>query len=155
MNKKISKFWVVFIIIILAISIVGLVIYLNKSVRLETNVSRTNEHLNNKNSELIVKGFAVYATKSCSFRTSDPPYPPASFCASNSGYIILSDKQVSDKKLNPTNEKTLLDDSEVLIFSVKDSVIDSIKVGDYYQIKGKVNAYNGVPALEYVSLLSY
>ncbi|MBR9703773.1 hypothetical protein GOV12_00035 [Candidatus Pacearchaeota archaeon] len=120
----------------------------------KTNVKITKNILNNDYSEKVVTGYAIYKTKSCSFRTTDPPYPPESSCAKNSGYIILSDNNNARLNHNPKNSKTDLKDNELLIHYINDDTIDSIILGERYEISGIDISYNSVNSLGFIEILS-
>jgi len=114
-----------------------------------TNVQIIKSSLNNDKSQEVVYGYLIYKTKSCSFRSTDLPYPPQSPCAINSGYIILSDNKNAKLANDPTNIKTQLKDNELLIHYVNDYTINSSNLGDYYRVNGEDISYDSILSLEF------
>jgi hypothetical protein len=117
---------------------------------LQTNINNIKILLSDR-SELIAKGYLIFKTKSCVFKTTDPPYPPAP-CAPNSGYIILSDNEIN-KEFNPINQKTILTNEQVLVFYVPDDTIDKLILNQIYSVQGGGSKYNGIDSLKYNQLL--
>lgn len=117
----------------------------------ETNIKTIKQILPDK-SEVTAKGYLIFKTKSCSFRTTDPPYPPGAPCAPNSGYVILSDVNVN-KDWNPTSQKTTLTNDQILVYSTPDKIIDELSLKQVYQIQGSGKKYNGIEALKFNKLL--
>jgi len=147
---KNKVYWIIGITLGIVILIAVIYInYLSKDNNEVTNIQNLKSNLNNDYSKEIVSGYLIFKTKSCSFKTSNPPYPDDSPCASNSGYIILSDDKNAKISNDPTNSKTSLKNNEILIHYVKDDAIDYFSLGNFYQIAGKDISYNSVNSLEF------
>src|SRR3989339_441672 len=108
---------------------------------INTNISPTNQNLDNTKIVNSLRGYLIYKTKSCAFRRIDPPYLPEAPCAPDSGYVVLSDSK-DNLKTNPLDEKTILNQNQILVYSVPDSVIDKIVLGNIYEFKGSVKKAN-------------
>src|SRR3989339_70224 len=118
---------------------------------INTNISPTNQNLDNTKIVNSLRGYLIYKTKSCAFRRIDPPYLPEAPCAPDSGYVVLSDSK-DNLKTNPLDEKTILNQNQILVYSVPDSVIDKIVLGNIYEFKGSVKKYNDIVSIKYLGI---
>ncbi len=113
-----------------------------------TDISQIKQLLDNIKTTKSLSGYLIHKTKSCIFRTTDPPYPPGAPCAPDSGYFILSDSNIG-LTTNPVNEKTILNENQILVFSIPDSVINNLSLGEIYTIEGSVKKWNGFNSIKY------
>jgi hypothetical protein len=123
----------------------------NADGQIITNVFEIKQSFANKKYINSLKGYLIYKTTSCSFITTDPPYPPESMCSPDSGYFILSDTNNS-LKTNPDNERTILNENQILVFYVPDTVINSLSIGKVYNIEGSYKIYNSLDSIKYFKI---
>lgn len=120
---------------------------INSEGQVITNVSEIKQAFVNKKYINSLKGYLIYKTTSCIFRNTTPPYSSKDPCFyDDDGYFILSDTNNS-LNTNPANEKTTLNNNQILIYKVPDSIINSLDIGKIYKIEGSYRNRNGVDSV--------
>jgi archaellin len=118
----------------------------------QSNISIVSQLLGLKGQATTAKGYAIFATTSCEFKTPQHnPSPGFSEpCARDSGYVVLSDKPYQlSQKFDPTKNVTTLSNDKVLVFYVTDKVVAGVQLGDLYEFNGETTTYNGQPGIRY------
>lgn len=150
--KFMKKFIAIIILtLVILLIIVGCSQY-NQSY--EINIKSIKKILPDK-SEVAAKGYLIFKTKNCSFKTVDRPrfsFPPVEPCGPNTGYVILSDIKVN-KDWDPKTQKIVLTDEEILVYYVPDKIIDELNLNQVYQIHGIGSSYDEIEALKFISLI--